>query len=239
MPRKFLEAEWRDLIMANYETDPDILRPFVPAGTELDFWNGVCYSSLVGFMFKNTRVKGFSFPYHTDFEEFNLRFYVRRKENGEWKRGVVFMKEIVPRHMITLVANTLYGEHYATHPMRNSFRETAESYFFKYDWRTGNKWNFISAETDKQAVPIAEGSEEEFITQHFWGYTRLSDTRTSEYEVAHPRWNVYPVKKLEVACSAAELYGETFQFLEKATPLSCFVAQGSEVAVLGKKVLSA
>ena len=119
----FLKAEWRKLAIANYEIDQSLLSEFLPFGTELDLWNDRCYVSLVGFMFKNTRLLGFKIPYHINFEEVNLRFYVKRFENNEWRRGVVFIKEIVPKRALTLVANTIYYENYETMPMTHSWSE--------------------------------------------------------------------------------------------------------------------
>ena len=95
MQKTFLSAEWRNLLMANYEIDPAVLKKYLPCHTELDEFNGVHYVSLVGFLFTNTRLKGIAFPFHSTFEEVNLRFYVRYKEDNQWKRGVVFIKEIV------------------------------------------------------------------------------------------------------------------------------------------------
>ena len=85
----FLKAEWRKLILANYKVEPELLKPYLPYGTELDLWQDSCYLSLVGFMFVNTKIKGVKIPFHVNFEEVNLRFYVKRYDNGEWKRGVV------------------------------------------------------------------------------------------------------------------------------------------------------
>src|SRR5450432_2463378 len=101
----FLKAEWNNLIMASYTIEPALLKPYLPRYTELDFYNGNTYVSLVGFMFNNTRIPGMKIPFHVNFEEVNLRFYVRYKDNGEWKRGVVFIKEIVPKLAISYVAN--------------------------------------------------------------------------------------------------------------------------------------
>ena len=63
-PKIFLTAEWRYLAMLNYDIDPFILSSFVPAGTELDFWNGKTFASVVGFHFRNTRVAGIPIPFH-------------------------------------------------------------------------------------------------------------------------------------------------------------------------------
>ena len=123
MSSVFLKADWKHLLMLNYEIDPTILQPHVPVGTELDLFKGRCLVSMVGFMFLNTRLKGVPIPFHRNFEEVNLRFYVKRVEGSgdeqEVKRGVVFIKEIVPKPALSLVARVFYNENYVTHPMEH------------------------------------------------------------------------------------------------------------------------
>ncbi|MEN0046633.1 MAG: DUF2071 domain-containing protein [Bacteroidota bacterium] len=233
----FLKAEWRKLAMANYEVDESILQSYVPKGTELDIWNGTHYVSLIGFMFLNTKVLGIKIPFHVNFEEVNLRFYVRYKESGEWKRGVVFVKEIVPKAAITFVANTLYGEHYATHRMRHSWEEKTDKRIVSYEWKIQNNWQRFSVEAERQLSKIEVGSETEFITEHYWGYTKVNDRKTSEYEVTHPKWQQYLVKNYEVAVDFGLNYGEQFSFLNSAKPKSVMLAEGSEITVEGKRNL--
>ncbi|HXO77685.1 MAG TPA: DUF2071 domain-containing protein, partial [Puia sp.] len=88
----FLTAEWRKLIMANYPVDPADLTSLLPVRTELDRWDGEVYVSLVGFQFREVRIRGLPIPFHTRFPEVNLRFYIRFKEGETWKRGVVFVR---------------------------------------------------------------------------------------------------------------------------------------------------
>ena len=173
MATTFLTAEWRNLIFANYAIDRRVLEPLLPYGTELDTFNDVCYGSLVGFYFQRVKMFGvIPVPFHTEFEEFNLRFYVRRKTPTGWKRGVVFVKEIVPKFAITLVANTLYGEPYATHPMRHTVALTPQSQQIGYEWKVGSDWNYIRVQADRAGHALTPDSEEAFITEHYWGYTR-------------------------------------------------------------------
>lgn len=226
----FLTAEWRKLAMANYAIDPRVLGPFVPRGTEIDAWKGTCYVSLVGFMFLNTRVMGWRIPFHTNFEEVNLRFYVRCKEREVWKRGVVFLREIVPKRMLTWVANTLYDENYQTMPMSHSWKTAGDVSEIEYRWKKSS-WNRLKIMADRRPVSLGEGSEEEFITEHFWGYTRVSDRRTSEYGVEHPRWEVYPMQSCEVDVDFADVYGRPFGFLSREKPRSVFLAEGSAIKV--------
>jgi uncharacterized protein len=231
MSKIFLEAEWRKLVIANYAVNQTLLKPFLPNKTEIDLWNNTCYISLVGFMFLNTKIKGIKIPFHTTFEEVNLRFYVRYHDNSEWKRGVVFIKEIVPKPALTFVANTVYHENYETMPMRHVWEITNESINIKYQWRKKG-WNSISISTEKTPIKIEKGSEEEFITEHYWGYTKITENKTSEYHVEHPIWNVYKTKDYHIDVDFEAVYGAAFNFLKAEKPKSVFLAEGSEIKVM-------
>jgi uncharacterized protein YqjF (DUF2071 family) len=213
--------------MLNYEIDPDIIRPLVPAGTELDFFAGRTYVSLVGFMFLDTKVKGLGIPFHRDFEEVNLRFYVRRQVDGETRRGVVFVKELVPRAAIAWVARTVYGERYLALPMRHQISKQS----VEYSWRFENKWNSFRLNFGGPASLPEPGSEEQFITEHYWGYATQRDGTTVEYQVTHPAWKVWRATGSETDISAAALYGEQFTEALTAKPSSAFLAEGSAVTV--------
>lgn len=231
--RPFLTAQWRYLAMLNYEVAPEILAPFVPYGTELDSWHGKTFVSVVGFLFLDTRVRGIAVPGHRNFEEVNLRFYVRRKAEDGWRRGVVFVKEIVPRLAIAATARLLYGEKYVALPMRHSITgdPARGGMSVAYGWRLRGRWNGIDAAvsgTPKEALP---GSEEEFITEHYWGYSSLRGGGTVEYKVEHPRWRVWPLLRPVLDCDVAGLYGERFAGSLAGAPSSAFLADGSEVAV--------
>jgi uncharacterized protein YqjF (DUF2071 family) len=233
----FLKAEWRKLIMANYIIDPVVLQPYIPYKTELDAWNGNHYVSLIGFLFVNTRMLGLKIPFHVNFEEVNLRFYVRYKEGTQWKRGVVFIKEIVPKPAITFVANTLYQEHYETCAMRHHWQIGEQTQMIRYDWRKKGQWQTIGVETELKPIDIAEGSEEEFITEHYWGYTKIKSQKTYEYEVTHPRWQQYPVKNYQIKCDFSLNYGSDFSFLNVREPDSVFLAEGSAITVENKRTI--
>ncbi len=237
MPNKFLTAEWNNLIMANYVIDPKILLPYLPPKTELDFFNGVCYVSVIGFMFEKTKILGISFPFHVNFEEVNLRFYVRVKDGNSWKRGAVFIKEIVPKLAITLVANTLYREKYVTLPMRHFHNETENEINLGYHWKFKGVWNKLEATTEKTTSPLIEGSKEQFIAEHYWGYAKYSDKTTFEYGVEHQSWQIHKVKSYKIECDFEKLYGKQFAFLNENEADSVFMAKGSAVSILHKKNL--
>jgi uncharacterized protein len=233
----FLTAEWRKLILANYVIDKDILKKYVPYKTELDIWQGYCYVSMVGFQFENVRLLGMPIPFHTNFEEVNLRFYVRYKEDGEWKRGVVFIKEIVPKMAITFVANNLYQEPYVTMPMRHTWEQDANKLNVEYEWQCKGNWQTMKVETNNKPLKIEEGSEAEFITEHYWGYTKISETTTYEYQVTHPRWEQYAVEKYDINIDFALNYGAHFSFLNQIAPNSIMLAEGSKITVEQKRTL--
>jgi uncharacterized protein YqjF (DUF2071 family) len=223
--------------MLNYEVNPDALKPFVPRGTELDFFNGRALASMVGFRFLNTRVFGIPFPGHVNFEEVNLRFYVRRRAEEGWRRGVVFIRELVPRRVIAFIARTLYGEPYTALPMRHRVDTTAGGIEAAFSWRRRGRWESLSATGVGQPKAIEAGSEEEFITEHYWGYTARG-AGCAEYQVEHPRWRVWRCAKSSFDADVSSLYGEQFAEPLAAAPVSAFIAEGSPVSVRWKSPLT-
>ncbi len=231
MAPRFLTARWAHLVMASYDVDPDVLRPLVPAGTELDLWHGRALASVVGFRFLDTRVLGVPVPFHRDFEEVNLRFYVARCVGAEVRRGVVFVREIVPRRAVALVANALYSEHFVALPMAHDVRPTGVPPTVTYRWRVGGRWCSLSATLAGDAARPAAGSEAAFVTEHDWGYTAQRDGSTLEYAVEHPPWRVWDTAAASLDADIAALYGPAFAPALGAPPASCLVAEGSAVVV--------
>jgi uncharacterized protein YqjF (DUF2071 family) len=231
----FLTAEWRKLAFANYTIDPEILKPYLPAGTALDLWNGRCYVSLVGFMFLDTRLKGFHIPFHVNFEEVNLRFYVLREDEGELKRGVTFIKEIVSKPALTFIANTLYNEKYETHPMKHHWAATTDELKVSYEWKQKDNWNKFELTTSTVPVKMQQGSEEEFITEHYWGYSKVNDTLSTEYHLLHPSWKLYPVRNHHIDVDFGALYGREFSSLNNQEPSTVMLAEGSEVQIFQER----
>jgi uncharacterized protein len=218
--------------MLNFPVEPVVLERFVPAGTELDLFRGRAYVSVVGFLMLDTRVLGVPVPLHRDFEEVNLRFYVRRQDPSGWRRGVVFIKEIVPRRLIAWVARRLYNENYVAMPMRHQVvLPDSAAGSVRYEWYCANRWHTLSASIQGAPAALVPGSEEEFITEHYWGYCRQRDGSTIEYRVEHPPWRVWSAAEARLDCDVAALYGRAFVPFLEAKPISAFVAKGSVVGV--------
>ena len=220
----FLSAHWRDLIMVNYEVAEEVLLPYVPRGTEIDRFEGRVYASLVAFHFTRTRVLGIPWPGHVNFEEVNLRFYVRPLRDPSI-RAVTFVREIVPKRVIPWIANSLFDERYEAMPMSHR----AASPRFEYGWGRELQHR-VAVEIDSGFTLPEPGSEAEFITEHYWGYAQ-GKNKTREYRVEHPQWRCAAVRRHELEVDFAELYGKEFGVLNGISPASVLFAEGSAVTV--------
>lgn len=216
--------------MLNYEVSPPLLQPYLPAGTELDLYDGTALASIVGFRFLNTKIMGLSVPRHTDFEEVNLRFYVRRHSAEGWRRGVVFIRELVPRWAVALIARYCYGEPYQCVPMRHRIEQKGTGIDVCYAWRRRGAWERIGATGLGSPRVIQEESLEEFITEHYWGYTSRGSS-CSEYQVEHPRWRLWQAEGAVLDADISTLYGISFVKPLSKAPMSAFIAEGSAVIV--------
>jgi uncharacterized protein len=231
--RPFLTARWESLVLLNYPCRREWLEPLVPSGTALDTWQGDALVSLVGFLFTDTRLLGVPVPFHRTFEEVNLRFYVRRPgPDGAMRRAVVFIRELVPRVAIAWTARAIYNEPYLAVPMSHRITLDPErGGHVRYGWRHRHQSFTLDATTAGAASPLEPGSEAEFITEHYWGYTRQRDGGTLEYEVVHPPWRVWTATDHAFSGDATALYGAHFADLLRTPPRSAFVAVGSAVEV--------
>ncbi len=235
MTDTFLSARWENLIMANYKVNADVLTPYLPHGVELDFYNNKTYVSLVGFMFKQTSLFNIPIPFLGTFEEINLRFYVKRVEGDTVKRGVVFINETVPYKLVAWLANKLYKEHYIAIPTKNliDIRNSAKK--IMYEWKINKTWNHISVNAAVENKKMSPGSIEEFIFEHYYGYTKINDRLSHEYKVNHPRWQVNKVIDYSIYCDFKSMYGNDFSFLSNQKPDSVIIAEGSPVTVKWKR----
>jgi uncharacterized protein len=235
MPRTFLSANWQNLIMANYAVDPELLKPYLPKGTELDFFEGNIYVSLVGFMFKKTSIFNIPIPFLGTFEEINLRFYVKRIEGNNTKRGVVFINETVPYQTVAWLANKLYKEHYIAIPTKNKLEITPTLEQVEYQWKINNQWNHLMVKTAKENQQMKQNSVEEFIFEHYYGYTKISNQLSQEYKINHQKWQIKNVLEYNIHCDFNSMYGKDFSFLTDTQPNSVMMAQGSDVTVNWKR----
>ena len=231
----FLKANWENIIMVNYEIDPAILMPFLPAGVELDLFRGKAYISLVGFMFKKTKLFNIPIPKLGTFEEINLRFYVIQKQDGVTKCGVVFINETIPYKIVAWMANKLYKEHYTVVPTKHVISKDSQNQKTQFEWQLDKKWNSIYIESSLSSNKMQPDSLEKFIYEHYYGYTKTSDKRTEQYRIHHPSWEIHDVVNYKIDCDFKAMYGDSFSVLSEAKPDAVFIAKGSSVAIEWKR----
>lgn len=231
----FLKANWENIVMVNYEIAPDILSKYLPNGVTVDLFEGKAYISLVGFMFKNTKI--FNVPMFKlgTFEEINLRFYVSRKVGDETRCGVVFINETVPYKAVAWLANALYKEHYTTIATRHNWNNSANLKEIKYEWLVNKKWNSIDLSSSTEKRVLEKNSFESFIFENYYGYTKINNSITEEYQIVHPSWFVNDIQAYKIDCDFEIMYGKDFAVLDKTQPASIFLAEGSAVAINWKR----
>jgi uncharacterized protein len=244
LERPFLAAHWSDLLLLNFAVPPEVLHPLVPPGVEPDLHDGQAYVSIVGFRFHTVRVLGMPVPGHTRFPEINLRYYVRRLAGDEFRRGVVFVREIVPRRAVAIIANWLYHENYVRRPMplkiETSGTELGPGDTVEYAWQNRpcpadrelpSRWNRLAARVAAPLQLPLRGSLEEFFVEHYWGYARGRDAATREYRVMHPPWKVARADHITWDCDVPASYPAPLAEYLASPPANALVAVGSPVQV--------
>ena len=232
MAPKFLTADWRYLAMLNFEVDASVLAPHLPKGTDLDDHDGKHYLSLVAFLFLDTHVLGLPALFHQNFEEVNLRFYVRRTVGSEQRSGVVFIREMVPLFLVAEAAKITYNEPYRTVPMQHAIVKTnGELQTVEYQFGAGREMCRAALHVDGAPIEMGRGSLEEFLCDRAWGYTRQRNGGTIEYRVEHARWRIWRATGHELVGPLETFYAPPFPAILSGAPASAFIADGSAVAV--------
>lgn len=237
MNEPFLTAAWRYLVLLNFRVSERLLAPYVPRGTAVDTWQGDAWISLVGFRFLDTRFLGAPIPGHRHFPEINLRFYVRSMAHD--RRGVVFLKEIVPRRAVAIVARAAYNEPYVARTMRaeGPVTSTDEPGTVSYAWRRAGRWHRFGVTSSGPPLVVPHGTDTAFMIEHYWGYTRQRDESTLEYQVEHPCWRCWAVRDVRFEVDAAAEYDAPLAEAMAAGPASAVLADGSDVSVSAPSLL--
>ncbi len=232
MSSVFLTARWKHIVLINFRVDPALLADVLPGDTELDAFDGEAHISLVGFMFEKVRIYTIPLPFHRKFEEINLRFYVRRKVDGQWRRGVVFIREFVPKPAVTWVARRLYHENYATALMSHQIEldSAGRCMSASYDWKIDGATHQIHCDSPRHHN-VSSNDRARFFADHFWGYSRMPDGRTIEYQVDHPPWPLYEPSRVQLIGDLSNAYGSRFAQTFAEGPQSVIYTEGSEISV--------
>jgi len=228
----FLTARWGNLIIISYKIDPALLNSQMPPGMEADTIDGNAFVSLVAFDFMDTKVKGMKVPFHVNFPEINLRFYVKNKE----KRGVVFIREFVPRTFIAIFANAFYNENYRAVKMSSHIEKNGRIFLNHTLNIKGEKYE-INVEAENKPYMPEVGSIEHFFKEHEWGFGTSKYNDVFIYKVEHPFWEVFQVIKFEHNFDFSAIYGEKWKKLNNETPFNIAFAKGSPVKVFSGEKL--
>lgn len=233
----FLQADWNKLICANYIIDPKILEKYIPFGTILDLHQEKCYVSLVCFKYSNTQLFGIKFPFYKNFEEINLRFYVKREISpGIWRKEAAFTQLFFPKRPLTFIANFIYKENYKTRPIKHTLKKNefhdVTTYYIK-----NKKWFHISVSYDRKLHPIVKTSSEYFFHGHLWGTAKVNSKSSTSYKIEHPEWKTYSITNWEINVDFGSLFGNDFKFLNAIKPESVMMTEGSKVTVKKKHMI--
>ena len=215
------------MVLATFPVEPGALDRFVPPGVSLDLWEGQALASVVGLRFHDTRLLGCPVPLHRHFPELNLRFYVRRATPDGTRHGVVFLREIVPRRAVAVLARALYNENYIRRPLRSVVEPGRK---VAYEWRCG-RVNRLAVELRGEPALVEPESLESFLLDHLWGYTKTRSEGCMEYRVTREPWRVVPVESYEFDVDAACSFGPELKGLLRGRPTSVIYAEGSPVSV--------
>lgn len=229
--RTLITANWKNLVSANYIVNPKLLQKHLPFGTELDYFNGNCYVSLVAFKYTQTQLNKISIPFHSEFEEVNLRIYVKKKiAPNKYQYGVAFPKLFFPKKALTLYAKLVYKEDYSTLKMKYLHETMENNFFLKYSIKN-HIWHDIKIIAEKTpSIPLI-GSSDEYFNKHFWGYSRVNDSTSTEYELIRDEWSVHKINEWDIKVDFKSLFGDDFDFLKHLKPESITLSNGSKVEI--------
>jgi uncharacterized protein len=226
--RPFLTARWENLLVVTYAVPDRALSSHLPQGLSLDRLGGSARVSFVAFDFARTRVYGLALPGHVNFPEINLRCYVRAGDD----RGIIFLREFVPRLGVVVGARVRYNEPYERIPMRSHVGPVAgRADRLRIRHVFGDRLSSVTAEVDAVGSLPDEASDGRWLTHQTFGFGQTRWGGLRQYRVEHPLWPLHTVHRLDLDVDFAGLYGEEWGFLAGATPSHVTFAAGSAVAV--------
>ena len=224
-----LEGQVHHAVFASFDVDPRALETLVPAGTELDTWEGRTLVSLVAFEMTDNRLLGLPLTFARSYDQINLRFYVRHRCDGEVRSGVVFLKELLPVPALVAGARLLYRENYERQPVSARVRppEQERAGRVVYRWRRHDQLHRLAVDFAPPLALPEEGTLEHFLADRHWGYVSLADGSTREYRVDHTPWRIWPAQAARLSQATAASFGARFERWFARDPSSAFVAEGS------------
>jgi uncharacterized protein YqjF (DUF2071 family) len=225
---RVVSGAWQKIIMANYVVDPAVLFPLLPSGTRLSMYNQQCFVTLAGFVFSRITVFGLKIPFHGAVPEINLRFYVIPKTGDASKKGVVFIRELIPKGIMGRAANLLYREHYRVEDVKHAWMSRNGIEMISYTWPHSNEMSVTV--TGSTSSMVQTGSVEDYILHNFYGYSN-KDKATRRYRVTHPHWRLRDISQQRLQVDFGSSFGDRFAFLQTIQPHSVYLTDGSDISI--------
>ena len=231
--RPFLTAHERYIAMLSYRADPALVKPYIPTEVELDLYGGEMFLSLVAFLSLETRLPLFSNLKQTNFERIDLRFNVRRKSADTWRRGISFVRRILPKAVASGMARAFPTEIASGSPLKSDIVDCDNTINVNYSWKCATKWRSLQmcAAGTPRAIPA--GTFEDYLLERNWYFGEFR-RGCSEYRVERPRWRVWEVSCANLDHDINKLFPEEFAQLLSRPPALQLLAEGSHVQLWRK-----
>jgi uncharacterized protein len=203
---------WHDLLFAHWPVDADSLRSRIPAGFELDLFDGQAWLAIVPFHMSNVAPRGVpALPWISAFPELNVRTYVRVND----KPGVYFFSLDAANPVAVGVARLLVHLPYYAASM------TVEEHAGRIHYRSRRRRGPLSADASDKApatfvgdyrptgdlhAPV-RGTLEYFLTERYCLYTVDNSFRGFRLDIHHPPWPLQPAEAVISENTMAEAAG--------------------------------
>ena len=228
-------AEWREIVVINFEIDPKLLRNFIPPKTELDFFNETSFVTLMARACKNVKPYGWPIVFAKSIDQILLRFYVKRKVGDTWRRGVCLIRDYLPKRKASFFLNWMFKHSFTQVPIKrtsSNFESGLPTQLptVEYQWTTGDYVNHIKVNARSQMRQQEQETKESFVLDHHYGYT-VKEGKTYEYYVEYSPWAMWDAQSGSFDCDTENVFGRPFVRALKQRPASVFLARGSDVII--------
>lgn len=240
--KPLMKAKFTELVALNFQIDPEILKPRLPKGLELNFYRDETYVSLVAMMLRNVKFYGFPIPVAHAIGEFNLRFYVRRKvSDTETRHGSCFIKDYVSSRTGAWGLSKVFQAEFCRIKMncaQQGFSNDDDAApKVDYRWEVSkDHWNRIRVSARERVKRTGPETKVGFVLNHSNIYSRRN-RETLEYPVVRPRWQIWNAGHANFTCDVKKLFGPEFVKPLARRPASVFVANGSDVIIYRPNVI--
>ena len=201
--RPVMVQQWVDVVFVHWPLPPDRVQRLLPAGVEVDTFEGRAWVGLVPFRMEGLGFPGLSpLPVVGTFPEVNVRTYVR---SGA-RRGVWFFSLDVDRFLPALVARAAYGLPYCRGRASHERSGDHVTSSVRRTWPATPGPEPTATIEVRTADPLPDvAGLESFLTSR-WGLISSSPRGTLRWApVEHPRWPLFDAQlvHLEESLTAA------------------------------------